>query len=216
MIKATGQMKTWMGKFGKEYTDRNAMSLEMVEKLYIKNFGVRRRQMNEEFIGSLPRSARILEVGSNVGNQLLMLQGMGFRELYGIEINDYALELSRKRTSGINMIRGSAFDIPFKTGYFDMVFTSDVLIHIAPSNIKNVIKEIYRCSKRYIWGFEYYADSYQEVIYRGNKDLMWKADFPGVYLDEFPDLKIVKKNLYKYMTDDNVDVMFLLEKANGR
>jgi len=51
----------------------------------------------------------------------------------------------------INIIHGVADDIPFKDGYFDMVFTSGVLIHISPGNINRVLDEIYRCSREYIW-----------------------------------------------------------------
>jgi len=80
----------------------------------------------------------------------------------------------------------SADDIPFKDGYFDMVFTSGVLIHISPGNINRVLDEIYRCSREYIWGFEYYADDYTEVNYRGHESLLWKTNFPKLYLDRFP------------------------------
>jgi len=52
----------------------------------------------------------------------------------------------------VNLIQGSVFDIPFKDKYFDMVFTAGVLIHVSPSDIKKVLKEIYRCSTKYIWG----------------------------------------------------------------
>jgi len=67
---------------------------------------------------------RILEVGCNVGNQLRMLQRMGFNNLYGIELQQYAIEKAKALTKRINIIHGVADDIPFKDGYFDMVFTS--------------------------------------------------------------------------------------------
>lgn len=49
---------------------------------------------------------------------------MGFNNLYGIEINNYAIELSKSRTNNINIIQGYAFGIPFKDEYFNLVFTS--------------------------------------------------------------------------------------------
>lgn len=115
-------------------------------------------------------------------------------------------------TSGINIIKATADDIPFKDNYFDMVFTSGVLIHIAPDNIDMVLDEIYRCSKEFIWGFEYYADEYTEVNYRGNSDLLWKTNFVKLYMDRFPDLELIKEEKYKYLYNDNVDSMFLLRK----
>lgn len=92
------------------------------------------------------------------------------------------------------------------------MFTSGLLIHIAPSDIKVVIQEIHRCTKKYIWGFEYYADKYTEIVYRGKKNLLWKANFPKIYLELFKNLKLVKEKRLKYLNNDNIDAMFLLKK----
>lgn len=51
--------------------------------------------MNTLFLGDLDRSLRILEVGANVGFQLALLQRMGFCNLYGIELQPYAVERAR-------------------------------------------------------------------------------------------------------------------------
>ena len=129
------------------------------------------------------------------------------------EINKYAVELAKSRTKNINIIQGSAFDVPFKDGYFDLVFTSGVLIHISPDEIAKAINEIYRCTNRYIWGFEYYADKYTKVKYRGHDELLWKADFADLYLESFGDMNVLKREKIKYLDNENVDEMFLLEKS---
>ncbi len=161
------QLNNWKGKFGQEYTDRNKMSLKGLEKLYENNYGIMRTELNNLFLDKIDRYKKILEIGSNIGIQLLCLQKMGFENLYGIEPQEYAVQLSKKSTKNINIIKGDVFDIPFKDEFFDIVFTSGVLIHIHKRNIKKDMKEIYRCSKKYIWGLEYYADKYTEIIYRG-------------------------------------------------
>ena len=212
MIEMTKQMEKWSGDFGKEYTDRNAFSLEELDTLYKSKYGVTRTQLNQRFLEGMDRSIRVLEVGSNVGNQLLCLQSMGFVNLYGIELQSYAVELSKARTKRINIIEGSAFDIPYKDGYFDLVFTSGVLIHINPSDIVWALREILRCTREYIWGFEYYADEHIEIIYRGHQELLWKADYAKLYLQQFEDLRIVKEERLKYLDSDNIDTMFLLKK----
>lgn len=214
MSNKTSQMEKWIGEFGKQYTDRNAFSLEELDLLYEKRYGITRMEMNVEFIGDLSRSIRILEVGSNIGNQLLCLQKMGFTSLYGIELQSYAVELSKSRTKNINIIEGSAFDLPFKDGFFDMVFTSGLLIHIAPGDISMVMNEIHRCTTQYIWGMEYWSDTYTEVEYREHRELLWKTNFPKLFLDQFSDLIFVKEQYYKYIYDNNIDVMYLLEIAN--
>lgn len=118
----------------------------------MKRYGKTRSEINRVFLENLEKDIRILEVGSNIGLQLDLLQKMGFKYLYGIEINEEAIEISKQLTRNIFITKGSAFDIPYKDNYFDLVFTSGVLIHIAPQDIKEALKEIYRVSKKYIWG----------------------------------------------------------------
>jgi len=213
MHNMTRQMEYWSGKFGIEYTDRNALSLDEVETLYKKNYGYTRTELNEMFLGSLSRNLRILEVGSNIGNQLVCLQKMGFNNLYGIELQSYAVELSKSRTKNINIIQGNVFDIPFKDNYFDLVFTSGLLIHISPSDLAHAMKEIHRCSREYIWGFEYYSETPTQVTYRGHRNILWKDDFARKYLELFDDLELLKIEKIKYTDSENVDCMFLLRKS---
>ncbi len=211
---ATPQFQHWQGEFGKEYTDRNALTLDGMDKRYLTNYGLTRTELNKEFLGGFDRSVKILEVGSNIGNQLLLLQKMGFENLYGIEVGSYAVQCSKANTSGINIIQANAFDIPFKDGFFDLVFTSGILIHISPSDIQKALSEIHRCTNRYIWGFEYYADTYTEVTYRQHESLLWKTDFAKLYLDSFDGLELIGEKRVKYLKDDNIDSMFLIKKCN--
>ena len=189
------------------------MTLDEMENLWENNYGFTRSHINAIFLENVNLGSRILEVGSNVGNQLACLQKAGFKNLYGIDLQPGAVELAKKRTNNINIIQGSAFDIPFKDQYFDIVFTSGLLIHIAPHDINIVLDEIYRCSKRLIWGAEYYNDVYVDVVYRGKQSLMWKGNFSKIFLDRFRSLHLVKEVFMKYLMNDNVDVMYLLEKC---
>ena len=142
-----------------------------------------------------------------------VLKTNGYSNLWGIELQDYAVEVARKRTSGFNIVKGTAFDIPFKDNFFDLVFTSGVLIHISPDDIDKVLDEMYRCTNKYIWGFEYYnPDGYLTVTYRGNDNLLWKTNFSKLFLDRFSDLKLVHTKIVKYTNNDNLDLMYLLEK----
>ena len=174
---ATPQLDQWTGDFGRQFTDRNSLTPAEMDSRYAKEYGVPRTLMNQEFLDALPRDLRILEVGSNIGNQLVFLQSLGFTELWGVEAADYGLELARRRTSGMNLIKGSAFDLPFKDGWFDRVFTSVVLIHISPVDLPRAMAEIHRCSRRYIWGFEYYAETPTDVPYRVKEAMCWKRNF---------------------------------------
>jgi len=214
MSKIAKQTEEWMGNFGDRYTKRNALTVDEANKSYKKRFGISKIELNSLFLGKLDRAIKILEVGSNIGNQLLLLQRMGFKNLYGIEINSYAIEFFRKRAKDISVVQGSAFDIPFKDKFFDLVFTSGLLIHIAPTDINIVMEEIHRCARKYIWGFEYYAEEYSEIVYRGKKNLLWKADFPRLYCNFFEDIELIKEKRLKYSHNNNLDIMFLLGKKS--
>ena len=207
----THQIEVWSDQFGREYTDRNAFTVEELNKDYFECFGLSRVEMNISFLDSLPLSTRILEIGCNVGNQLRCLQHMGFENLYGIEVQWYAVEKAKELTPRSNILQGSAFDIPFRDGFFDLVFTSGLLIHISPTDILQVLREIRRCTRKYIWGFEYFADSYTDVNYRGHGSLLWKTNFANLFLHSFSDLRLIKRQ--KFSSGNNVDEMFLLEKS---
>lgn len=208
----TLQEKFWQSTFGKDYIKRNSLPPALLNRSYMQKYGVGRSAMNKKFLRNI-KIGNVLEVGSNVGNQLKLLQVLGFKELYGLEINHQASVLARRSLPEVNIVEGSAFDIPFKDKFFDLVFTSGVLIHISPKDIKKAIKEIYRVSKKYIWGFEYFSDTHKEIKYRGNANRLWKGDFAKLYLRQFPNLKLVKELKYKYKNDSNVDSMFLLKKT---
>src|SRR5688500_2777782 len=109
--KSTKQIETWSSDFGREYTDRNPHTAREMDEYYQTDFGVLRSKLNKDFLADLSRDAMILEVGANVGAQLDVLKQMGFKNLYGIELQDYAVEMSKKYNSGLNIIQGSAFDI---------------------------------------------------------------------------------------------------------
>lgn len=204
----TEQEDFWQGPFGDEYTLRNSGDWD---EFYKKQWGITRTALNEEFLSVVDRNALILEVGCNRANQLQILHNQGFRNLWGIDVNQKALEMA-KENKNFNIVEGSAFDIPFKDEFFDLVFTSGVLIHIAPSDLDRVILEMQRVSKRYIWCFEYFSEECTEIEYRGYKHRLWKNNFLKLFRDRYPDLNIVKQRKIKYLENENVDMMFLLEK----
>ncbi|MGA1941132.1 pseudaminic acid biosynthesis-associated methylase [Arcobacter sp. YIC-310] len=212
-MEKTYQRETWEDEFGSKYLSRNIYTPKQLDEFYKNRYDFSRTDLNSRFLKSINKDAKILEVGTNIGNQLLHLQSMGFTNLYGIEIQERAINYAKKRADNLNIIKGDALDIPFKDGFFDVVFTSGVLIHISPKNIGNAIDEIYRVSKNYIWGFEYYAQEYTDLLYQGNKDLMWKADFMKLFKERKNDLKQIDELKVSYSDDSSlIDQMYLLQK----
>lgn len=213
MTKAPPQSDVWSGAFGAAYTARNTFDGDELDAFYLREWGVTRADMNRQVIGGLDRGLRILEVGCNIGNQLSVLTEMGFRNLYAIELQADAARQARERVPAANIVQGSAFDIPFKDGWFDLVFTSGVLIHIAPDDLPTVMREVHRCTRRYVWGFEYYETAFREIPYRGHAQLMWKGPYCARYREVCPNLAVVTEARFPYTYNDNVDAMFLLEKS---
>jgi len=208
------QQDAWADKFGDAYLERNCYTTQSMDTLWLEKFGTTRTELNKAFLLDnqyIDARARILEVGCSSGTQLALLQELGFRNLYGIDVNRSAISYGQRARMGLNLILGSALDIPFKDNFFDLVFTSGVLIHIPPAVLPLTLSEIYRCTSNYIWGYEYFADEPVAVNYRGHQEMLWKQDFCGAYRERFPRLQIVK---WKRLSEGEglESEMFLLRK----
>lgn len=210
MTRHNNQTHEWAGDEGIDYTDRNPHSVPEMNELRTQAYGVTQRELNERFLDGLPRDLRILEVGTNMGIQLKILEDMGFEQIYGIDVSKYALSKGRKQYSGVNFIEGSALDIPFDDDCFDLVFTIGVLVAIPPAQIETAMDEIVRCSNRYVWGLEFYADEYTKIEHR---DLYWKTDFVDLYRRNYP-LEVVNVERLEYVNEDQEDRMYLLEQTD--
>jgi pseudaminic acid biosynthesis-associated methylase len=213
-VPATKEAEVWRGQFGAKYSERNLFNDAELDRTYVGKYGLTRTALNHSFLADIPRSASILEVGCNLGNQLILLKQMGFENLTGIEIHSDIVKEAQTRVPWAHVSEGSALNIPFGDASFDLVFTSGLLIHIAPRDLATVMNEIHRCARSWIWGLEYYAPQTTEVVYRGQSGLLWKTDFARLYTDAFSDSELVSEQRLKYVADDNVDSMFLLRKNN--
>jgi pseudaminic acid biosynthesis-associated methylase len=211
-LPVTKEGEQWGGEFGREYSERNLFTPPEIDQTYESKYGVTRTALNRSFLADIPRSASILEVGCNLGNQLILLKEMGFENLTGIEIHKDIVKQAQSRVPWANVTEGSALKIAFADATFDTVFTSGLLIHIAPQNLPVAMREIHRCAKSWIWGLEYYAPQMTEVPYRGYSELLWKADYARLYAESFPDLELVAERRLSYLETNNVDSMFLLRK----
>lgn len=211
----TKQEKLWRGNFGEQYTERNTFaSLEEFNQIYVDRFGLTKAELIQRSLGDLIyNDARILEVGANVGYQLLNLQKAGFKRLFGVEIQREAIEKGKAYHKNIDIVEGTALDVPFKDEFFDLVFTETLLIHISPNNLNKALDEIYRCTRKFIWGFEYFSELDIEVEYHGHAQMVWKANFSQKFLRRFPDLDLIKEERLRYLNErDKLASLYLLQK----
>jgi pseudaminic acid biosynthesis-associated methylase len=186
MTVTTPQAEFWRGDFGNAYVDRNVASPEHLRA---------RVAMWSEILGHTlaapPRS--ILEVGANLGINLRALRALTGARLYAVEPNSKARDvLVADGVVAAEDLRGDiATQIEFPAGVADFVFTSGVLIHIHPDQLRESIAEIHRCSSRWIACIEYFSDKPEMIPYRGHDDRLFKRDFGSFWLDHFPDLRTV-------------------------
>lgn len=181
----TSQLDLWKSGFGDEYLVRNSINRDDTERLF-RNWGT----IMSRAISPRPQSA--LEVGCNIGRNLVVLKHM-VTELHGVEPNAQACEAARANPdlAGVNIVSGDGFALPFEDSSIDLVFTSGVLIHVAPDGLDRVMAEIHRVAKRYILAIEYFSHTPVSVPYRGLDGYLFKRDFGGHYLDQFPELQVV-------------------------
>jgi pseudaminic acid biosynthesis-associated methylase len=196
----TQQLEMWTSEFGKQYTDRNSVDWRTVVPFL--------RSMVEGL--SL---CRVLEVGCNRGHNLVALReilGAG-PELIGVEPGPYARGLAQ--AAGVDARPADVFGLPFPEDSFDLVFTAGVLIHVALDDLPRALREVYRCSRRYILAVEYFSAEETVIPYRGHQNLLWKRDFLRHYQSMFPDLTLVRQG---YVEEWDRSTWWLLEKpASG-
>ena len=164
------------GRSGREYTDRNTFDAEALEELYRKNYGVTRTQINRSPWVTSRRALVSWKSAAIPGTNFYCCSEVGYPNLSGVELQPYALEIARRRLPDVSLKLGSALALHADES-FDVVFTSGVLIHIAPHDLPRALDEIHRCSRTYIWGMEYYAPEVAEVSYRNHRGLLWKMDY---------------------------------------
>ena len=182
----TRQLQAWEGKFGDAYIERNAFERWNME------YGV--KAFSRIFKGIKPDS--VLEVGSNIGRNLRFINKVLNKsaKLCALEPNRKAYERLISPDNGLKLEAAyncDAFSIPLKDSSVDLVFTAGVLIHIAPDDLGRAVDEIVRVARKYVLCIEYFSHTPEDIVYHGQKGLLFKRDFGSFYLDRFTNLEVV-------------------------
>jgi len=173
----------WAGSFGDGYSERNSEA------------GVGRNAFWDQILTSYDIH-RVLEVGCNTGANLQwIVNHVDPAETYGVDVNQEALGRLRGRIPSVNAISSVARELPFRDRWFDLSFTTGVLIHQPESTLPIVMSEVVRVSRRYVLCGEYFATSTTEVPYRGHTGALFKRDYGRLYQDLFPELELVDQGL---------------------
>ena len=201
------QEKFWSGKFGDKYIYRNnSIKLQKTNDQFFKRIFHTKQKIKT-----------ILELGSNIGNNLLSLEKIFKKSSFtAVELNSKACRVLKKRKPDYNVENSTILN--FKTSKkFDLVLCKGVLIHINPNQLKKVYEKIYSFSNKYILLAEYFSPNPEKIIYRRHKNKLYKRDFAFEIMQNFKDLKLVDYG-FVYHKDkypvDNIN-WFLLKKSSN-
>lgn len=157
----------------------------------------------------------VLEIGANVGLNLDVLKHLcPEAEMTGVEPNRSNCDIMRSK--GHKAIE-TTIQGWVQAEQCDMVFTRGVLIHIPPAHLPNAYAKIYAASRRWIVLAEYYAPKHTQIEYRGQNDLLWKADFAGAMMRQYHGLRLVDYG-FIYHNDPEFpqdDVSFFIMEKNA-
>jgi pseudaminic acid biosynthesis-associated methylase len=193
--------RLWSGAFGDDYSERNA------------DAGSGRRPFWDALLAR-HRVERVLEVGCNVGANLQWIEPhVEPGNAYGIDVNLKALARIRDRLPGVNAILSSAQELPFRDGWFDLSFTTGVLIHQPESSLPLVMSELVRVSRRFVLCGEYFAPEATEVPYRDVPGALFKRDYGRLYEERFPELRLVETGTLDRSEGWDDVTWWLLEKV---
>lgn len=121
-------------------------TLNELEKYYWWHVG--RSKILETFLEnmSLPKEAKILDVGCGTGETTRFLTNFG--EVWGVDISRKALEFCRRQ--GLeNLRQGGACELPFDSRSFNLVAMLDVVEHVEDDS--TALKEAYRVLAKGGW-----------------------------------------------------------------
>jgi ubiquinone/menaquinone biosynthesis C-methylase UbiE len=91
------------------------------------------------------RNKRILDLGCGSGIYAKLLKSRG-AQVYGIDISSKMIDIARANVKGADFRVGSVYNLPYKTGYFDVVVSAFVVEHF--TELDAAFKEIRRVLKK--------------------------------------------------------------------
>jgi len=105
-----------------------------------------------------PALHKVVVLGCSHGKGAQLLHGHGF-EVYGIDVASRAIEMANNRdgekTCGPStepcFVQGSLVKLPYDDDGFDAGVSADVLEHISPEDVPQVVKEISRVVRHYLF-----------------------------------------------------------------
>ena len=124
------------------------------------------RNNNEfaKFMADLARSLHctsVLEIGCGTGVDLKKFDDSF--EIYGVDLNEHALELAGKNIPKTKFYKESITKLPFEDSSIDFVFTHKLLNYLDDETVDKGVSEMFRVAKRYILNCELFGETEEKI-----------------------------------------------------
>ncbi len=139
--------------YDKEFWDKYANENE-------SKFNVEFAKFVRDLVVSL-RCTSVLEIGCGTGIDLRLFPETF--DVYGVDLNDTALNIAKEKLSKFDFKKSSITDLPFENSSIDFVFTHQLLNYLDDDVLEKGISEIYRVAGKYIMNCERYDESEKQI-----------------------------------------------------
>jgi len=161
----------WSGEEGKAYTERNRVDWSLRLPFW-------------QHILDATNAGSFLEVGCNAGWNLHALKKLRPEAtMSAVDYNEDALREANASGFDVEVMPGYKVAEFFGADACELAFTSGVLIHVPPDDLKATMCAIRDVSSQYVLAVEYDSDIAREIEYRGRTGLLWKRPYGKLYED---------------------------------
>jgi ubiquinone/menaquinone biosynthesis C-methylase UbiE len=120
----------------------------------------------------------VLEVGCQWGESLKAINDIfPDKELTGLDADYLEIERAISLLPNIKFMVGNANSLPFEKESFDVVFTNALFCMVRQSDVENIINEIIRVAKRYIYLVELDSPLMIDSVDRDRVSANWVSLF---------------------------------------
>ena len=107
------------------------------------------------------RCSSVLEIGCGTGIDLRLIPDTF--KIYGIDLNDNALDIAKKKLPNADFKNGDITNLPFEDSSIDFVFTHQLLNYLDDETLERGISEMYRVAGKYIMNCEKFDESEKQI-----------------------------------------------------
>ena len=139
--------------YNKEFWDNYA---EQNEAKYNEEFA----KFTRDLAISL-RCSSILEIGCGTGIDLRLIPDTF--QIYGIDLNDNALDIAKKKMPNADFRNENITNLPFEDSSIDFVFTHQLLNYLDDDTLEKGISEMHRVAGKYIMNCEKFNETEKQI-----------------------------------------------------